>query len=548
MRRAPPPIRPSLIDRAIAALSPAWALSRHKNRSAMALTGGYAGAGYQERLAYWNPGLADADGDALTGIRELRGRSRDLARNSPIAGGAIETAVSNVVGSGLTLQCAIDGEALGLDDEAVEEWQEKTERLFSMWANSPFASCDAELNFAELQELGFRTHLESGDAFVILPAVSRPNWPFTLALQLVEADRVCNPNRTANSDTMTEGIERLESGEAVAAHVTNRHPGAYFDQRSLKWTRVVMRGASGRRNVLHLVRKLRPGQTRGIPWLAPIIEPLKQLGRYSLAEVDAAVNSAVFATFVKMDPDTFTEVFDDEAQDALLDSAKRWDGTLKSGAAINLLPGEEIQSTTPGRPNPNFDPFVSAVMRQIGMALNIPHEVLTKHFQASYSAARAALLDAWRVFRIRRLWLAGRLCQPTYEEWLADAVSTGLITAPGFFADPIVRDAWCRATWAGDGPGALDPLKEAQAARERMAIGVTTLAEETVAYDGGDWQAKHDVAVRIKTARVDGGLEVPVAPDPGTPGMMPPGGPARPAPAPAPAPNDDQSGDPPVED
>ena len=82
-------------------------------------------------------------------------------------------------------------------------------------------------------------------------------------------------------------------------------------------------------------------------------------------------------------------------------------------------------------------------MRQIGMALNVPHEVLTKHFQASYSAARAALLDAWRTFRIRRDWLARRFCQPVYEEWLADAVASGLISAPG--SSPT---RWCAAPGA----------------------------------------------------------------------------------------------------
>ncbi|MCE2830760.1 MAG: phage portal protein, partial [Oxalobacteraceae bacterium] len=161
-------------------------------------------------------------------------------------------------------------------------------------------------------------------------------------------------------------------------------------------------------------------------------------------------------------------------------------------------------------PNPNFDPFVSAVMRQIGIGMNIPYEVLSKHFQSSYSAARAALLDAWRTFRVRREWLAVKLCQPVYEEWLADAVATGLVAAPGFFADPMIRKAWSGAKWNGDGPGSIDPEKEARAARERMDIGLTTLAEEIVAYDGGDWETKHRQQVEEKEARIEGGLIAPV--------------------------------------
>lgn len=540
---------PNLIERAIAVFSPKVAGDRYKTRiGALTGGGGYTGAGYQERMAYFQPGIGDSDADSLRDLRELRARSRDLVRNSSIAGGAIETQVTNVVGSGLRLISRIDAKKLGLDDDAAEEWQDNVEREFCLWAESEYADANGQQTWAEMQDLAFRSQLESGDTFVVLAQVAHDNWPFKLALQIIEADRVSNEGFVADTDGCTAGIERDKSHFPTAIWVCNRHPGRYISPTDFKWTRVAIRGKSGRRNVLHLMRKLRPGQTRGIPALAPIIETLKQLDRYSMAEVDAAVNSAVFALFVRMDPDTFTDTFDDTAQQAYIDSAKRWDGTVKSGAAINLLPGEEVNSPSMGRPNPNFDPFVNAVMTQIGMALNIPKEVLTKHFQSSYSAARAALLDAWRTFKIRREWLAAKFCQPVYEEWLADAVASGRISAPGFFSDPAIRKAWAGAQWSGDGPGAIDPLKEVQAAQARVDMGLTTLAEEISAYDGGDWDDKHRESVRITEERVEEGLQAPNAPPPGTPGM--PGAPAmpnapkkaKPAPA-APAENDTETDD-----
>ena len=507
--------------------------------------GGYTGGMYRDAMVYWQPGVADADYSSVPNLRELRARSRDLVRNSPIAAGAIETAVTNVVGSGLTLQARIDADALGMDEDAADEWQCNTERLFRMWADSEYADAAGDLSFYELQDVAFRSSHESGDCFAVLPSVKRADWPFSLAVQLIEADRVSNENFKADSDQFVQGIEKDESGQKVAVWICNRHPGAAYSVKGFKWQRIAIRGQSGRRNVLHLARKLRPGQTRGIPALAPIIETLKQLTRYSTAEVDAAVNSAVNAVFVKMDPEAFEDLMTPEAQNAYIQNAQTWDGGVQSGRAVNLLPGEEVQSPTPGRPNPNFDPFVSAVMRQIGMALNVPHEVLTKHFQSSYSAARAALLDAWRTFRIRRDWLARRFCQPVYEEWLADAVASGLISAPGFFADPMVRRAWCGSNWAGDGPGALDPLKEAQAAEKRMQIGVTTLPEEIVAYDGGDYEQKLAVQKRVQDERVEAGLAAPItampgAPVPGHPGGAPGGSPDG---GDDPADNQDEGGD-----
>lgn len=518
-----------LLERAIAALSPAWALRRHQARSVMAFTGGYSGAGYREAMAYWQPGVGDANTDLIRDLRELRARSRDLVRNSPIAGGAIETQVTHVVGTGLTLQSRIDYDTLGMDDDAASEWQSTTERLFAAWAASEYADAYGMQTFYELQDLAFRSRLESGDSFVVLASVKRNDWPFRLALQVIEADKVRNPQNATDTPEMIAGIELDQNSAPIAVHICSRHPGEYRIKADQKWTRVAIRGSTGRRNVIHLMRKVRPGQVRGIPELAPIIETLKQLTRYSTAEVDAAVNSAAMAMFAKMDQEAFTDLFDDETRASYIDQAKRWDGTVRSGTVVNLLPGEEITSPVQNRPNPNFDPFVSAVMRQIGIGLNIPYEVLSKHFQSSYSASRAALLDAWRTFRARRSWLAAKLCQPVYEEWLADAVADGLIAAPGFFSDPLIRAAWCRSTWSGDGPGSIDPEKEARAARERMDIGLTTLAEEIVAYDGGDWETKHRQQVEEKEARVEGGLVAPVTqPQPGAAAPMQGGGPAMP--------------------
>lgn len=501
---------PNALDRAIRAISPSWALKRHQNRVALALTGGYSGAGYRDNMAYYRPGAGDADSDTISDLRELRSRSRDLVRNSPIAGGAIETQVSHIVGTGLTLQSHIDAGRLGMEQDAAAAWQSDTEAKFRMWASSEYADASDEQNFYELQDLAFRSQLESGDCFVVLASKNRQNWPFPLALQVIEADRVCNKDWGQDTQTLVSGIIRDAAGAPVSVQIADRHPGTRFTTSGVKWTTLDFRGRSGRRNVLHLKRKLRPGQTRGVPALAPIIEPLKQLTRYSQAEVDAAVNSAAFSIFTKIDPEVFGEIFDEESQKAYMDNAKGWDGSPTTGKVVNLMPGEEIETASMNRPNPNFDPFVSAVMRQIGIGLNIPYEVLTKHFQSSYSAARAALLDAWRTFKIRREWLASKLCQPVYEEWLADAVASGLVVAPGFFADPMVRAAWCAATWTGDGPGSIDPLKEANAVEKRLQIGLTTLSEEVTAYDGGDWYQKHGQQVVERQEREEGGLIAPL--------------------------------------
>jgi capsid protein len=72
-----------------------------------------------------------------------------------------------------------------------------------------------------------------------------------------------------------------------------------------------------------------------------------------------------------------------------------------------------------------------------------------------------------------------------------------------------VRAAWCSAQWVGDGPGSIDPEKEARAAAERWQLGITTLQTESLLHDGVDWETKHAQQTRELQARQAAGLPTP---------------------------------------
>jgi lambda family phage portal protein len=500
-------LQSNLLDRAIGTVAPGWALKRMQARGMMALAGGYFGGGKGRRtaLAGWNPGASDADGDISPDLVDLRSYSRDLARTSPLAGGAINTVVTNVVGTGLAMQATPDADFLKLDETAESAWIDAVDREWKLWAESVECDITRTQNFYALQSLVFRSVLESGDCFVI-PTMEGKGAAYRLALQVVEADRVCNPGFSADTDRLVQGVELDGFGAPVAYHVCNKHPGAR-QRAGATWTRIPAFGADGRRNVLHIFERRRPGQTRGVPYLAGVIEPLKQLKRYSDAEISAAVISAAFAVFVKMDPEAFQSLFDEDASKTYLNAALKWDGGVPAasmdapGKAVNLLPGESIEAPALGRPNAQFDPFFLAVSKQIGAMLELPVEVLLKQFNSSYSASRAALLDAWRFFRGRRDFVATTLCTPVHGLWFEEAVALGRVRAPGFFADPAWRRAWGAAVWTGDGPGSIDPVKEAGAAEKRIDLELSTRADEALQYDGVPWKVKHRQRAREEAAR-----------------------------------------------
>ena len=158
-------------------------------------------------------------------------------------------------------------------------------------------------------------------------------------------------------------------------------------------------------------------------------------------------------------------------------------------------------------PVPGFDAFVQTFCKLVGAGMGIPYDVLVKEYNSSYSAARAALLDAWEDIRMRRKWFVEDFCQPVYEIWLAEAVARGRVTAPGFFDDPLVRAAWCGAQWIGPVQGSIDPLKEAQAAVLQIQRVLKTHEQVTREMSGGDWDANVEqlAAENEKLAAAGGG-------------------------------------------
>lgn len=447
----------------------------------------------------------------------LRQRSRMLYMSSPLATSAINTNRTKTVGIGLTMKSSIDRETLGLSAEAAKDWQKHTEREFALWANRK-ASCDATgmNDFAGMQQLALISWLMSGDTFALVKRYDPNNInPYSLRIHIIEADRVRTPNEYGglrypgmtdgenpdNHNRIFDGVEVDESGMVVAYYVHSNYPWQVTSKDD-KWVRVE---AYGKRtnlpNILHVMSSERPDQYRGVSYLAPAIEPILQLNRYVESALAMALIQSYFTAWI---------IAMDHPEDIPWDSAGNWDDMDIPGSAglpsrrprtnpdeldmgpgtfHTLKEGEDIKFGNPNMPVLGFDAFVKTFCKLIGAGMGIPYDVLVKEYNSSYSAARAALLDSWEDFRMRRRWFADDFCQPSYEIWLAEAVARGRIKAPGFFSDPLIRAAWCGARWIGPVQGSLDPLKEAQAAVLQIQHALKTHEQVTREMSGGDWDS-----------------------------------------------------------
>ena len=126
-----------------------------------------AGASYQRRaMRGFNAQSGSPNEDINWNNDTLRQRSRMLFMSAPLATSAIKTSRTKVVGSGLSLKCDIDREALNMTPEQTKAWSRQTEAEFRLWADRKM-NCDATgiNNFASLQQLVLMSWLQSGDVF-----------------------------------------------------------------------------------------------------------------------------------------------------------------------------------------------------------------------------------------------------------------------------------------------------------------------------------------------------------------------------------------------
>lgn len=460
--------------------------------------GSYGASTTKNSMLGWIVEAGNAEDNIDLYSSTLRQRARDLYAGGGLARSGPNTLTTSVCGWGIQPKPKIDGDFLGMTDEAREETERSILREWRLWAENKLCDAERQQNFYDLQQLAFLSMLMSGDVFVLFGMKPNNRTPYQTTIRLLEADRICTPDSSGSSESVEtegggriiDGVEIDKEGVVIRYYVASRSPIAGNDASELTWQPIEAFGAdTGYENILHIMTHERPEQRRGVPFVAAEIEALKQFSRYMNAELAGKLVSAMLTVFITSKDD------DGKAgmEDAVNEDEKVTDDQLKlelaPGAIYDLPPGKHIESIDPKRSDTQFEVFVNTCIMVIASSMGIPKEVLVKKYESNYTAARAALLDFWRTVKVYRRRFNNAFNQPIYEQWLTEAVAAGRIEAPGFFDDPAIRQAWCGCDWMGASMGHVDPLKEVNAAERRIANNITSQEQEASEYNGNDWAA-----------------------------------------------------------
>ena len=503
--------------------------------------GAFEGASRLSReLGMWNSPMFSADRDILPDKVALDTRSREALRNDAYAAAGANIHRDSIVGANFLLNAKPAWKVLGLDEVWAAEFQEEAESKFTLFAESPANWVDASRHntLTEFVRLGVGVYVMSGEVLVSSEWVRQPDRPYRTAFQMVELDRLSNPNGVMDTPNLRGGVVLDDWGAPTGYHIRMGHPSDNDTTgNAWRWQLTPARKPWGRIQVIHIYERQRAAQSRGISSMASALRELKVTRKFRDITLQNAVVNATYAASIESElPDeaVFSALGGGQRDvgEAVQAYARAYLGEIgkytkgANNLAIDgvkiphLFPGTKLQLRPAGTPGGIGTAFEQSLLRYIAAAIGVSYEELSRDFsQTNYVSFRAAAGITLRSMQAKKMFCADKLASLMYRNWLEEALNAQQIEsmprkAPNFY-EGLNADAYTRCEWIGASRGQIDELKETQAAVLRITNNLSTIEDETARL-GKDWRA-----ILAQKAREQGKLkELDLLPPEMAPGMM----------------------------
>jgi len=388
--------------------------------------------------------------------QRLRDRARYEVANNSYASGMVRTLANDCIGTGPSLQM-LSGDSAADTQVEVAFWQ---------WSKA--------VRMAEKLRIMRMSMCTDGESFGVFGTNFRLPSEVKLDIRLVEADQVSNSFLNLDPRTsMSDGITYDDFGNPLSYFILKSHPGdSVLMGFPTDGTTVPAE------NVIHLVKRERPGQLRGVPELTPAINLYAQLRRYTLAVIAAAETAADLAGVLQTQQSP--ENPDDLEPLDSVEIERRHLMTLPAGWTMSQIKAEQPVTT--------YAMFKSEIINEIARCLNMPFNVAAGNSAGyNYASGRLDHQVYYKSIRVDRAFIETEALEFIFERWLEEA---RLI--PGYLPESIAASRTTPAhEWRWDGSEHVDPQKEANAQQTKLLNNTTTLARE-YARQGLDWEDELD--------------------------------------------------------
>ncbi|MCP1376036.1 phage portal protein [Dyella lutea] len=499
---------------------------------------------YGESVAAWRPYLYSPDGEINQYRDRIVARVRDLVRNDGWASGVVTRILDNAIGGHYRPLFRPDYKALAaytgnkaFDATWAHEFARVAEAHYRSWAYDSNHYCDAarKLNFPQLMRLAFRHNLVDGDGLAqmawIPERIGRGRARYATAIQLIDPDRLSNPQQRFDQESSRGGVQVDKFGAAYAYWIRRAHQGDWWAAAdSVRWDSIPRETDWGRPIIVHYFDHDRAAQHRGGTGIfAPILQRMKMLAKMDTVELNSAVINSIFGAYLEspFDHQLVEQAIGDSTdlgayQDARASFHQDRKTMIGESRVPILFPGEKINTVKAERPNANFASFEKVFLRNVSAQTGLSAQQVSQDWSdTNYSSARGALLEAFKTLKRRQTDFSHGFAQPVVGCWLEESMDADDYPLPAG-APPFeeCRAMYARAEWMGPARGWIDPVAEKQGSVLGMDAGLSTLQLECME-QGLDWEEVLDQRKREIEKFNELGIPVPTWAGMQVPGYTP---------------------------
>jgi lambda family phage portal protein len=424
-----------------------------------------------------------ADADLRGDIVLMRNRARQMARDDVYVKRFLELLQTNVVGdNGMVLQVKARDTSGGMDvigNRIVEE-------AWTVFGRKGNCTADGLMSWVDLQNYVIRTVARDGEAF--LQVIRNKSFAHGIAFHPFEADLVDEgkTERARSGNEIRMGVEVDQYQRPVAFYVRKKHPGdtQFTSVTSNESVRV------DAKDILHIYRPLRAGQTRGETWLHAALSQIKMLNAHREAELVASRMAASKMGFFTSESGEDMPADDVDNGVPIIDA--------EPGTFHQLPAGVDFKAFDPNHPATAFAEFQKNILRGTASGLGVSYASLSGDLSdTSYSSVRQGALEERDHYRLLQKFALEHFIERAYAIWLRHVMEFGYINLPVTKFDKF----FVASTFRARGWQWVDPQKEISAAGEAMHLGIMSPQDVSAQY-GRDFEETQSQWQRdIETAK-----------------------------------------------
>jgi lambda family phage portal protein len=416
-----------VIDRCLEPFSPRMVRQRVAERAALQIVRDYDVATSGRRNSTWRRPGSSADREGQKALTRARDAGYDLVRNNKYAAAIDIHLTAHLVGDGIAPR------AVHKNKRIQKAAQEHLDAFFR-------SKVDGRRDFFGVQKLATSAMIVGGESLIVWgPDDTGPDGRCRV-IEGAYLDHLKNLD-DGNQNLIVQGVEfDRATGDRVAYWLFDRHPGD-ISVRSFQSKRY------DARYVDHVYDERRPGQTRGISWLATIASTLRDVADTADAKLMKEKVAACLALVLTSADNTPIGPFDEGGSlgtgaNGGTDAGNPSD-TLRPGLVMRARAGENATVVNPPASGEGV-----GLMRQELMgvsATTIPYHILSGDpSQANYSSVRSQTNPfAGRIFEAQQHILIPFICLSTAERRMRRlSVQTGdrrFLEVTWKWALPVVR-------------------------------------------------------------------------------------------------------------